>query len=1078
MLWLCHRATRLLKIPASQLITTLGIEIPEVPNITLDAITCTSVLFHWAPPEKNVVKYVFQLDGKKALSTAVSSKSSLRNNKIRNNDAGDSTLALDVPDLDDDPSKSKHSSNKLDKSIYTVESLEKEVELIQSELQEVLTQKSKLDLDHANSEQVAQRELELAKAKRKTDELSRAQLKTESKSLEETKHSLDTQRMKIEKANKLLSADLERKTNEKNKWVQDIESAKLKIAKLDNSIKEITDNGLKNISTSQRELEELQAITAELDEKTKELVSSTKKTDSLKSSSLQALTKAKGKTDKLTGIINDSYVTTLLESPDVHPKLKEAMKSDLDYENQLEEDWKKTQKDLETRYLKVNLLYNEAKKAFDKSVEVQNKPPPSDSNPVYEAVAAAAAAAAGNSNAGNFPTNPAEAQGHPIAPTTSNPPSGKKRRNRSRRNTKSQASGTFVGSPQQSFVALGGTNSPLLSNYAGAPLSPSNSLHSRNIALLNDNSPDPAFASLTPSKSGVSIANGPVNWDFNRPGITTTRSSEMQNPNVLLPSYLLKDDGTDNFNSASNNLGNANNFLPPDIDISFIDRFTSGRPSGGILGRALHEKDKSQESLQSPIGSIGSAHDSASFDLGSLNHQDSPQPSFNHLFSQTASNFPMSPNANAVNDTTVTNADVSLGTSPSNDNMKHQNSKGRFGSMFFFGKPCQQTRSNSGGQQDEEEHSQGHSLFFKKNPHRMETEDPFVGSSPVSSFKHNDDSSILGNRRRSGSLNSIGSLPVSLGESFNGNSMLNLWNDGLRNNLESSRSHISTTLSIDRNPAASKSFGSSNLLSVSNRNGFDSQTSGLGWSAFSNPNRSNAFISTASSFKDGASGNQLEATWDHIANDTIIHNMADDSSLDAQMADISSTEGTSPQNTKSRFGKGFANFFSSSGLSESTKSGSSFEHTKLGEENLEQESLGHSTSDAAISIGTSNSKDQSIAPLPLPKETILQKSIRTFSLPRKGNNNSGSGSNNGGNSNNAANPSTHTTVLPKSKFTMRRLSMFSKKGSSSKESEEELDHPEHLAATTVAAVVESSDADEDETMDYQEFLAQAERGLK
>ena len=86
--------------------------------------------------------------------------------------------------------------------------------------------------------------------------------------------------------------------------------------------------------------------------------------------------------------------------------------------------------------------------------------PTSDSNPVYEAVAAAAAAAAGNSNAGNFPTNPAEAQGHPIAPTTSNPPSGKKRRNRSRRNTKSQASGTFVGSPQQSFVALGGTNSP------------------------------------------------------------------------------------------------------------------------------------------------------------------------------------------------------------------------------------------------------------------------------------------------------------------------------------------------------------------------------------------------------------------------------------------------------------------------------------------------------------------------------------------------------------------------------------------------------------------------------------------
>lgn len=66
-LWLLHRATRLLKIPAPQLISTLGIEIPGVPNITLDAITCTSVLFHWAPPEKNIVKYAFQLDGKKGI---------------------------------------------------------------------------------------------------------------------------------------------------------------------------------------------------------------------------------------------------------------------------------------------------------------------------------------------------------------------------------------------------------------------------------------------------------------------------------------------------------------------------------------------------------------------------------------------------------------------------------------------------------------------------------------------------------------------------------------------------------------------------------------------------------------------------------------------------------------------------------------------------------------------------------------------------------------------------------------------------------------------------------------------------
>ena len=71
-LWLFHRATQLLKIPAPLLITTLGIEIPDVPNITLDSVTCTSVHFHWAPPEKNIVKFVFQLDGKKGITKRAS----------------------------------------------------------------------------------------------------------------------------------------------------------------------------------------------------------------------------------------------------------------------------------------------------------------------------------------------------------------------------------------------------------------------------------------------------------------------------------------------------------------------------------------------------------------------------------------------------------------------------------------------------------------------------------------------------------------------------------------------------------------------------------------------------------------------------------------------------------------------------------------------------------------------------------------------------------------------------------------------------------------------------------------------
>lgn len=65
LLWLLHRATRILRIPSPYLIQTLGIDIPDPPVITLDCVKSTSVLFHWYPLDKNVVKLIFQLDGRK-----------------------------------------------------------------------------------------------------------------------------------------------------------------------------------------------------------------------------------------------------------------------------------------------------------------------------------------------------------------------------------------------------------------------------------------------------------------------------------------------------------------------------------------------------------------------------------------------------------------------------------------------------------------------------------------------------------------------------------------------------------------------------------------------------------------------------------------------------------------------------------------------------------------------------------------------------------------------------------------------------------------------------------------------------
>lgn len=69
-LWLLHRTTRLLKVPAPALIHVLGIDIPETPRVSVDGITPTTVNLHWTAPtmsrEKfaNVVKYIVQVDNR------------------------------------------------------------------------------------------------------------------------------------------------------------------------------------------------------------------------------------------------------------------------------------------------------------------------------------------------------------------------------------------------------------------------------------------------------------------------------------------------------------------------------------------------------------------------------------------------------------------------------------------------------------------------------------------------------------------------------------------------------------------------------------------------------------------------------------------------------------------------------------------------------------------------------------------------------------------------------------------------------------------------------------------------------
>jgi hypothetical protein len=62
---LLHRAWLTLWKPVPELISILGVEVPDVPEISLAGITKDSITIHWTRPGANkpVLKYSIQVNG-------------------------------------------------------------------------------------------------------------------------------------------------------------------------------------------------------------------------------------------------------------------------------------------------------------------------------------------------------------------------------------------------------------------------------------------------------------------------------------------------------------------------------------------------------------------------------------------------------------------------------------------------------------------------------------------------------------------------------------------------------------------------------------------------------------------------------------------------------------------------------------------------------------------------------------------------------------------------------------------------------------------------------------------------------
>lgn len=879
-----------------------------------------------------------------------------------------------------------------EKSVYTLESLGIEVELVQADLQMFAAQKASIEAEHAVIEEIAQAELEAAKSRRKTDEVSRGQLKTESKLLEESKHQLDTQRSRVEKANRLVAAELERKAIEKQEWLNDIETAKSKVLDLDKSIEYSTQMGQIEISSAHNELEHLQSSTTELEEVIKGLAVSMKRSSALKAATLEALMQAKSSTDEVTGIIIDSFFSNILDNPVIHSKLADVLKTESDSEKKLEEDWLKTQKDLETRYVKVRVMYNEAKETYAKTVE----------------------SFLPNGMRDGFD------EGEKLAPTSSNHSTGKKRRNRSRRNTRSQVNHPLYPVVSPNVPVTGGAF------YDPTSISPR---HSNSTGQ----SPEVPFPSLATSRSSVSPALNLPALSLDTEQSALSQSTELQSPSSLIPSYLFKDDITE---SLSNLLEERTFDSSIGQDNRFLDNFLASiRPAKG-----------GPDTLPSAIGTVPHTGDTVPYIEQTLPHrQVSAQSSFSQLFQQQyhqqqkpSPNFSTLKVPSPGSPTTSLNGQSSL---YSQEELA-KGSKGKFSNMFFFGKQRSPTRSTSGPQV----HASG-SMFFRKNDHQ-DLDDVPPSDNLVPPLPHNEEGDHMGLRRRSDSTNSIGSLQMSLGESFSASGMLNLWGDNTPRmsnvGLEPSRSHISTTLSIDRNPNSS-GFGGPGILGTSQRGGFESQASSIGWSAFSNANRSSTYVGSGATSDD----QHLEATWDHRPNDTISHYtkpelpldppiiVVDNPSSDTNHGSIESGTDAGIDFTshhppsKGRFSKkGFVGLFTSSSSDHGSRG--TPESIGLGSDEQHEHS---SISDSAGSIET-GLKDSGLAPPA--KETILQKGMRTFSGRKAGSTGSSSAGKGSSSSEDksgsisvvgAGKESVAASTAPKSKFTMRRLSMFGKKDS-------------------------------------------------
>ncbi|KAG5358315.1 Myosin-10 [Yarrowia sp. B02] len=387
--WLLHRATRLLKIPATTLIRLLGVDIPERPEICVDHVSDSSVTLRWPKPEKTTAhKHIIEVNGIKAGESSRSTSVVLTNLQpdktysvnvltVNANQYRSNTTTVRVhtrkrtqhPSFDSlapllmDPVcpsfvvlasgssssvspastsvKKKHRKSKA----YTVEALSAEVEAAQGEIREANVQYREVEKELVAMENKLQEELADLRAQRKKDDVQRQQLRSEMKALEDQKVNIELHRAKVDKQLLHLEQTLRRMEVEQSKWLNTSAIMERKTEDLATTEKETYHE---NANKKLAEAESLHKSLASVEEEVKSMTAEARQLDTMRKS------------------LAESSPEALLKTLDGFSDGKaEILRQQIHFDADLDLKWREVQRQLEQRYVQVYGEYGEATRLLE-----------------------------------------------------------------------------------------------------------------------------------------------------------------------------------------------------------------------------------------------------------------------------------------------------------------------------------------------------------------------------------------------------------------------------------------------------------------------------------------------------------------------------------------------------------------------------------------------------------------------------------------------------------------------------------------------------------------------------------------